>query len=156
MSTVNDKNNTEQPVVAKKRGRKSKKELEIAAAQKAELEQNNIQVSIEESPTSGSTEENVNIDFLNLGDVNSIKDDDKNIIDDNNDKDIDSDKPVAKKRGRKPKGGKIIQQVVPINNNKETKPNVILEKSKIFKFKSLRPLSSPFFPLWGTRTEGKR
>jgi hypothetical protein len=126
MSTVNDKNNTEQPVVAKKRGRKSKKELEIAAAQKAELEQNNIQVSIEESPTSGTTEENVNIDFLNLADVNSIKDDDKNIIDDNNDKDIDSDKPVAKKRGRKPKGGKIIQQVVPINNNKETKPNVIL------------------------------
>jgi hypothetical protein len=37
----------------------------------------------------------------------------------------------------------------------KTKPNVILEKSKIFKFKSLRPLSSPFFPLWGTRTAGK-
>ena len=31
-----------------------------------------------------------------------------------------------KKRGRKPKGGKIIQQITPINNNKETKPNVIL------------------------------
>jgi hypothetical protein len=35
-------------------------------------------------------------------------------------------KPVAKKRGRKPKGGKIIQQVVPTNNNLEPKPNVIL------------------------------
>jgi hypothetical protein len=35
-------------------------------------------------------------------------------------------KPVGKKRGRKPKGGKIIQQVIPLNNNKETKPNVIL------------------------------
>jgi hypothetical protein len=32
----------------------------------------------------------------------------------------------VKKRGRKPKGGKIIQQIVPLNNNKETKPNVIL------------------------------
>jgi len=35
-------------------------------------------------------------------------------------------KPIAKKRGRKPKGGKIIQQITPLNNNKETKPNVIL------------------------------
>ena len=36
-------------------------------------------------------------------------------------------KPVGgKKRGRKPKGGKIIQQIVPLNNNTETKPNIIL------------------------------
>ena len=27
-------------------------------------------------------------------------------------------KPGAKKRGRKPKGGKIIQQVINLNNNK--------------------------------------
>ena len=33
---------------------------------------------------------------------------------------------VPKKRGRKPKGGKIIQQVVPINNQKIERPNVIL------------------------------
>jgi hypothetical protein len=32
----------------------------------------------------------------------------------------------SKKRGRKPKGGKIIQQVVQVNDNKESKPNVIL------------------------------
>ena len=32
----------------------------------------------------------------------------------------------AKKRGRKPKGGKIIQQVVSVNNSNENKPNVIL------------------------------
>ena len=31
-----------------------------------------------------------------------------------------------KKRGRKPKGGKIIQQLPPTNPNKETKPSVIL------------------------------
>ena len=35
-------------------------------------------------------------------------------------------KPVAKKRGRKPKGGKIIQQILPLTNVKESKPNVIL------------------------------
>lgn len=36
------------------------------------------------------------------------------------------EKAIAKKRGRKPKGGKIIQQVIPLNNNKDNKPNVIL------------------------------
>jgi hypothetical protein len=35
-------------------------------------------------------------------------------------------KPTGKKRGRKPKGGKIIQQILPLNNIKESKPNVIL------------------------------
>ncbi len=104
-------------VVAKKRGRKSKKELELAAQQLKE--QQNITVSIEESPVNGNTE-NANIDFLTLTDENNITNNNEN------DEVTDTDKPVAKKRGRKPKGGKIIQQVVPINNNKETKPNVIL------------------------------
>ena len=36
------------------------------------------------------------------------------------------EKIVSKKRGRKPKGGKIIQQAVPVINAKENKPNVIL------------------------------
>jgi hypothetical protein len=31
-----------------------------------------------------------------------------------------------KKRGRKPKGGKIVQQLIPLLDNKETKPNIIL------------------------------
>ena len=38
----------------------------------------------------------------------------------------EQDKVVTKKRGRKPKGGKIIQQAVPTMNSKENKPNVIL------------------------------
>jgi len=33
---------------------------------------------------------------------------------------------ASKKRGRKPKGGKIVQQLVPLLNHKETKPNIIL------------------------------
>jgi hypothetical protein len=38
----------------------------------------------------------------------------------------EEEKVVTKKRGRKPKGGKIIQQAVPTMNSKENKPNVIL------------------------------
>ena len=38
----------------------------------------------------------------------------------------DEHKQIPKKRGRKPKGGKIIQEIVTINNNKDTKANVIL------------------------------
>jgi hypothetical protein len=33
---------------------------------------------------------------------------------------------VLKKRGRKPKGGKIVQQILPINNQMNDKPNIIL------------------------------
>ena len=39
---------------------------------------------------------------------------------------IVKDEVIAKKRGRKPKGGKIIQQSINMNNLKETKPNIIL------------------------------
>jgi hypothetical protein len=35
-------------------------------------------------------------------------------------------KQVSKKRGRKPKGGKIIQQVIPVDSQINDKPNVIL------------------------------
>ncbi len=35
-------------------------------------------------------------------------------------------KPAGKKRGRKPKGGKIIQNIAPVINIKESKPNIIL------------------------------
>jgi len=37
-----------------------------------------------------------------------------------------ADDSILKKRGRKPKGGKIIQQLVSLNETKETKPTVIL------------------------------
>ena len=33
---------------------------------------------------------------------------------------------TAKKRGRKPKGGKIVQQITPFSETKENKPNIIL------------------------------
>lgn len=123
MSVEDGKDNVTTPqVVPKKRGRKSKKELELAAAQQAK-EKNNIQVSIEES--NGDNADNTeSVDFLNLTDENNVTS--PLNANENADVDVDVDKPVAKKRGRKPKGGKIIQQVVPITNAIETKPNVIL------------------------------
>lgn len=39
---------------------------------------------------------------------------------------VPTSKAASKKRGRKPKGGKIIQQILPLNMNKETKSNIIL------------------------------
>ena len=55
--------------------------------------------------------------------IEETKDNENNVILSNQ----EESKPVGgKKRGRKPKGGKIIQQIVPLNNNTETKPNVIL------------------------------
>jgi hypothetical protein len=45
-----------------------------------------------------------------------------NIIDDD---ECEDDEP-RKKRGRKPKGGKIIQHFLPINCKKEDKPNIIM------------------------------
>jgi hypothetical protein len=108
-------------VVVKKRGRKSKKELE-----QNQIKQDNIIVSIEETKNNESNtsinESNTSInEILNL---NSTEENSSFLLEDN--LLVEETKTVAKKRGRKPKGGKIIQQIVPLVNNKETKPNVIL------------------------------
>jgi len=109
---------------AKKRGRKSKKELEEIALKKIEESsiKDNITVVIEES----------NIDTeMNANTMNELVSLISNETDDINEnvfslQKCEDEKPIAKKRGRKPKGGKIIQQITPLNNNKEPKPNVIL------------------------------
>jgi hypothetical protein len=84
-------------ITKSKRGRKSKKELLLLNAASNAIEQ-------EES----NNEHNIVIS-------NSEESEENQQI-----------KSVAKKRGRKPKGGKIIQQVSNIVNIKESKPNVIL------------------------------
>ena len=45
----------------------------------------------------------------------------------------EKDKLLSKKRGRKPKGGKIISQIMPLVSTVETKPNVILHLKCSFK-----------------------
>jgi len=60
-----------------------------------------------------------------LDDTNVIKED-TNIVIISNPSLSDEQKPQLKKRGRKPKGGKIIHQVVSNESHKEDKQNVIL------------------------------
>jgi hypothetical protein len=125
MSDKADASKINQATVQKKRGRKSKKELELASqAQSAE----NINVVMEESACDNCvvTDENTVLSSA----VDNTEEDDANdttiFLSTDNSILTEDVKPVAKKRGRKPKGGKIIQQVVPTNNNLEPKPNVIL------------------------------
>ena len=129
-------------IVAKKRGRKSKKEIEEAQKKiitpDIVLTNNN---TISENIVVQLIENEQPDNLINTSCIDEILNSDNDDDDDNDhdldiDNDIDNDneiqevktttKPPAKKRGRKPKGGKIIQQLIPLSNVKETKPNVIL------------------------------
>ena len=139
--------------IKQKRGRKSKKD--IAAAASANISNlDNIICTIEDNlnlnnnhnesnQIKESTIKNLTNEVINTN-INSVIGVNINIVDDNLADDIEpdknSDKPVAKKRGRKPKGGKIIQQITPLNNNKESKQNVILHLKC-----SLKDLQTNFF-----------
>ena len=112
-----------------KRGRKPKNAALLTTENKvleeAPEKDNNIIFSIQETKNETTTDNNNENKDIN-------DDNDENKDNDENEDNVvlsstqEEQKPVGKKRGRKPKGGKIIQQVVPLNNNKETKPNVIL------------------------------
>lgn len=111
--------NTNTPnVVTKKRGRKSKKEL--LELEKSLSENINVQIVVTKQNNNNSEpiQENktpvMSPDIADTNQNNSIETMD------------DSKLSIAKKRGRKPKGGKIVQQIVSINDVKEAKPNVIL------------------------------
>ena len=123
-NAINTVNVTADPPLnenVKKRGRKSKKEIE-EAKEKLEntisnknTEQDNIIVSIKEECTNDIIGEvNENIDSNNLLEITDTS------------YPLNDTKNVGKKRGRKPKGGKIIQQILPLNNNKDIRPNIIL------------------------------
>jgi hypothetical protein len=104
--------------VKQKRGRKPKKE--------SEKNENNINCNIIEKKQFEASENFFNGTLDNDSKINVDNTTEINFIIDENNKTDDTQKLVAKKRGRKPKGGKIIQQIVSLNDNKETKPNVIL------------------------------
>lgn len=99
-------------VIVKKRGRKPKKETE-------KLEENIVVVIEEQNQVLNKNNIDSIDDILNLDNLNENENE---VIQTSN---LDN-KPVSKKRGRKPKGGKIVQQVIHSSNIKETKPNVIL------------------------------
>ena len=107
----------------KKRGRKPKKDilqnnilLSNDTGEKEEEKENNVQ------------NENNPISIL-MQDTNEIIEashEENTVFLSSIHNEIEEQKSVIKKRGRKPKGGKIIQQIVSISNGKEIKPNVIL------------------------------
>ena len=97
-----------------KRGRRSKKEIEAAKNLALEntlsdsavnIEKNNIEITVDmdNDETTDDSELPLTIDDSTI-----------------------NNKPAMKKRGRKPKGGKIIQQTLPLVVQKESKPNIIL------------------------------
>ena len=102
-------------IIKPKRGRKSKKDLLIAL--NINSIDNNVQIKVDE---------NSNNEFLSTECI-QFNDTDENIIVNTNIIKIDEDtKPISKKRGRKPKGGKIIDQITQSANKKNAKPNIIL------------------------------
>jgi len=89
---------SDMPIIKAKRGRKSKADIAAAAA--------NILIS--ETP---STEATLTEECL---------------VEVNCENTIIVEKPPSKKRGRKPKGGKIIQELAAVVNQQNNKPNIIL------------------------------
>lgn len=118
-------------VVKAKRGRKSKKDLlaslNVATAiTNVQLQINELNVNVEKNDT-----DITNIQTLSdVTDINVvISPSNEEMYDEEgetNENNTTDQKPAIKKRGRKPKGGKIIQQVVPLNQQKIDRPNVIL------------------------------
>ena len=120
-----DSSNTE--VIKAKRGRKSKKEL--MAALNIEPLFNDTSKTPKQFNTSNSYETiSLNVCEIIETEGNELDyNESSNIASELLTHDItDEQKPIVKKRGRKPKGGKIIQQISSIEPEKEEKPNIIL------------------------------
>ena len=116
ITTVPASNNAQFVVQKSKRGRKPN------SLNKKTLEQNKINI------TQATTESTT----TTLSTTNSVSN--QNDIDKDANQTINTEtKPPLKKRGRKPKGGKIIHNVVIDNSNKIEKPNIILHLKCFFK-----------------------
>lgn len=136
--TVDNVESTTTETIKAKRGRRSKKELMAALKIKSLVKENDtkntiiLNVSEVETPvtkdlnTTENTQTNIYEDVLNDDKINSIEKTHEvsNIIITTTS--TNEEPKVSKKRGRKPKGGKIIQQVVNTQHQKEEKPNIIL------------------------------
>lgn len=137
-----DTNTNTTEIIKSKRGRKSKKELMAALTNTIQLhinEMNNTTANIMTANLNQSTA-NVSTNILNeitnsinenenKDNDNDLNDNDLNdneLVDNNTIIAVTDQTPAIKKRGRKPKGGKIIQQVVSNYNEKVERPNVIL------------------------------
>ena len=147
ITNVSETNVLEVEPVKGKRGRKSKKELMAALGVVSEMcisPKNIINTDTDTTAdTDTTTDTNVdnmilsvtelanfqeNMNFNEMTNIVIISNPNlENFKTEEDDKDSDKEsKHVTKKRGRKPKGGKIIQQVVPVDSLVNDKPNVIL------------------------------
>jgi hypothetical protein len=128
------------PITKSKKGRKPKKTIETSATTDI-----NVITDTGSSTTDiCSSETNIIAQVTDTNEDNTLKNNKKRIekivnnsVCDNNSElvinkteDIELGEKnkvtIAKKRGRKPKGGKIVLQMSPLFNTKETKPNIIL------------------------------
>jgi hypothetical protein len=116
--------NTDASIVKPKRGRRTKKEIEAAKALQQEQQQQEQQEQKEQKEQQENIILEPNIEFkieskeeILEGEVedDTILTDEGAVV-----------KASSKKRGRKPKGGKIIQQTLPSAPVKENRPNIIL------------------------------
>ena len=126
-------------IIKPKRGRKSKKELLQIEKDKADKVQTQVvgqtQIAGQTQSQQEEVEPNVYIQINEIENkqeiINDISDElEENIILipqlEGEGEGEELNKPPSKKRGRKPKGGKIIQQVSSNNNSTNVKPNIIL------------------------------
>lgn len=106
-----------------KRGRKPKNLLNQNNINTIQCS-NNIECLLEEN----NLNINNNTDLINEIICDNIHENNVLTIDNQKNDCINEDnKPIIKKRGRKPKGGKIIQQILPNDLNSNLRPNVILD-----------------------------
>jgi hypothetical protein len=117
-TTTNDTLPTNDTVVTKsKRGRKPKHSIIKNNENIIDNINENHDDKTENIILSNSEELNLNFDTTT----------DETVKDNTNENETEIQvKPTGKKRGRKPKGGKIIQNMTQVVNIKETKPNIIL------------------------------
>jgi hypothetical protein len=111
--------------VKPKRGRKPKKDLLAnQETSKTEVENKVIFSSEQNIQLQISNDNAINDQYIKVENQNQNENENENENENQNENQII--KSPGKKRGRKPKGGKIIQQNFPVIEQKETKPNVIL------------------------------
>ena len=128
-----------------KRGRKSKKELmallNIESVIKEKDNKNNIKniINLNVSEIQNEIKSKLTEDIMDIEvqtniyeEVLNDDDDNTNLVQKHNEFNnniiltTNEEPKIAKKRGRKPNGGKIIQQIVSNEKEKEEKPNIIL------------------------------
>jgi hypothetical protein len=126
-------NNDSSETIKAKRGRKSKKELMASLNIKPSEQIVPISLQVSEKSELNDTNNFFNGIYKNVMDDNMSKNSNSTENNDSDNKESiiitsigDDQKPPIKKRGRKPKGGKIIQQITSMTTQKEDKPNVIL------------------------------